>query len=259
MTSEQAMLSRSLATLIAVWAGAIGGCDLLPKKVERPQSLSSPYPAPKVWAVAPLRNESGTTQLDPLRVSDQIAQQVQQVHEIDVVPVNRVVEAMQAAKLREVGSKVDALALINTLDVDGLIVGSLSGWDPYQPPKIGATLQLYARTLPRNEAALDPKALTRAPSDATLPGLRPHRQPVATASGYFDAANGDVRARLLAYAEGRVPPESAGWRRYLLDMDLYGEFVSHELVRRLLGAEWKRLHGHNPARWQDAAARRSDD
>jgi hypothetical protein len=51
----------------------------------------------------------------------------------------------------------------------------------------------------------------------------------------FDAANGSVRAKLLAYAAGRNDPKGAmGPREYLESMDRYCGFVYDMLAEELL-------------------------
>ncbi|QNN24627.1 hypothetical protein HED60_20905 [Planctomycetales bacterium ZRK34] len=240
MTSKKAMLSLAVWTLVVT---TLGGCDLFPKRIEQPRQYASPYPAPKLWAVAPFRNESGTSIVDPARFADHVTQQIQQTPGITIVPVNRVIAAMDAMDMTAVTSLDTAMKLMGALQVDGLLVGTITAWDPYEPPKIGAIMQLYARQLPGGGTALDSRQLTLAGTDPALPGLTAYRQPIATASGHFDAANGAVLQRLTNYARGRAPDDSAaGWRRYLINMDLYSEFVSHELMRRLFAAEWERLH-----------------
>lgn len=241
MTSEKVYLSRTLCVAAVVMAALVSlvGCS---KRIERPTTLTSPYPGPKVWAVAPFRNESGTSLVDSAAMADRLSQQVQQVEGITVLPVNRVFAAMASMKLREVDTVADAMGLMQTLGADGLIVGTVTAWDPYEPPKIGAQVQLYARRSVYRGAGIDSRSLTYASTDKLQPGTVRYDQPVATAGGYFDAAHGDVMYRLVAFAKGRTPDDSpSGNRRYLLNMDLYSEFVSHELTRRLFSAEWQRL------------------
>ena len=244
MTSKKAMMSararwrwRGVACLLVL----IGGCSLPPRPLEEPRRFPTPYPAIKTWAVMPLRNETGTTQADGTAMADRLTQQLQQVEGIRVLPVNRVLEAMAATEITAIDSVGKVNQLMGVLGVDGLLVGTLSAWDPYEPPKIGVTMQLYSRDVAQHEAP-DTRRLTRAATDASLPGVRTTRQPIATVSHHFNAADGDTLRYLQHYAHGRVPPDSpAGWRRYLLSMDLYSEFVSHELMRRLFAAEWQRL------------------
>jgi hypothetical protein len=249
MTSEKAMLT---GRCLLLWALLLAiGCSNEPK-MDRPSALSSPYPGPKLWAVVPLRNESGTTLVDTVRLADKLTQALGETRGITIVPVNRVLAAMQAAEMEDVASVGDAFALMQRLGVDGLIVGSLHAWDPYEPPKIGATIALISRRADRPDEALDSRQLTYA-ATGDRPGLTiSHSQPVAQASGYFDAANHQVLADVREYAIGRTPLESpSGWRRYLLSMDLYTEYVSYTLTRQLLESEWRRMNATAPA---DAAA-----
>ncbi len=252
MTSEKAMLPRHPRTVAArcgalfVLVAMFAGCDT-PPKLDQPGVLNSPYPGPKLWAVAPLNNESGTTLVDTVVLSDKIAQAMQEVRGIDVVPVNRVLAAMSKLEMSGVQSVADARQLMTALGTDGLFVGTLSAWDPYEPPKIGATIQLIARQAPIADGNVDSRELTyQATGDR--PGVTTvHRQPVAQASGYYDAANHQVIGDLHTYAIGRTPLQSpSGWRRYLLSMDLYSEFVSYMLTRELLEHEWHRLHAVPP-------------
>jgi hypothetical protein len=247
VTSKKVNLSRSPQVLwiaLAVWsvmgvvAVVLGGCG--EKAIEEPKAFPSPYPAPKVWAVTPLRNETGTTIADGTAMADHLTEHLQQVRGITALPVNRVLEAMAADNIIAIDSPAKIQRLMNTLNVDGLIVGTLTAWDPYDPPRIGVILQLYSRD--RLAPPLDTRDLTRAPSSNELPGVIAFTQPVSQVSHHFDAADGTTLKYLRHYATGRVPHDSAaGWRRYLLSIDLYSEFVSHELMRRLFDAEWKRL------------------
>jgi hypothetical protein len=244
MTSEQdmTMLRRPWRwiALATVWFACAVGCEST-EPLSDPHHHASPYPATKLWAVAPFANESGFSAVDGMAFADRLTQQLQQVRNLDVLPVNRVLEAMRARRMADVRSVEQAMALLETLGVDGLLVGTITAWDPYTPPKIGATVQLISRRSGAMNVE-DTRRLSSASTDVALPGLTRHAQPVARASWHFDAANHRVLADLQTYAQGRVPPDSpAGWRRYLNSMDLFSEFVSHELMRMIFAAEWDRL------------------
>ncbi len=250
MTSKKVHVARLILALALMCIAA--GCDIFhfPSPPIEPHAYASPYPATKLWAVVPFRNESGTSVADGLAFAEHLSQQLQQVPGIQIVPTNRVIAAMEASKLTQITTVDQAMKLIQTLDVDGVVVGTITAWDPYDPPKIGATIALFSAE--RGEpggTGIDTRQLTASPIDSnTLPGERHWSQPVAQISNHFDAANGSVLTRLQAYATGRVPNDSpAGWRRYLISMDLYSEFVSHELMRRLFASEWSRLRPNTTA------------
>jgi hypothetical protein len=194
--------------------------------------------------VLPFRNESGTTLVDGAAFADRLTQQIQQIDGIDVLPVNRVIETIFGGNTDVVIDTVDEIyELINLLEVDGVIVGTVTAWDPYNPPKIGVLAQLYSRQRRDGSMTLDTRRMSTAGSANDLPGLRFHAQPVTQVGSYFDAANGRVLKNLQGYATGRVPTDSpAGWRRYTLSMDLFSEFVSYELMSQFFAAEWDRLN-----------------
>lgn len=242
MTSKQVPVALAL-----LFAGVLlAGCSLFSHedRIVAPHADRSPYPATKVWAVAPFRNESGTSVVDGIRMAEQLAGQLHQVRGIQVLPVNRVIAAMEASNMTQVTTVDQVRRLLQTLQVDGLIVGSITAWEPYDPPKIGVSIALYSApgSLELQTAAANAPAGT---TTGPLPGEQRWLEPVAQVGSLFDAANGSVLLHLKEYATGRAPSDSpAGWRRYLLSMDLYSEFVSHELMRRLFASEWQRLTGN---------------
>ena len=55
----------------------------------------------QVWAIAPVINLSGQKAVDPILQADLVYQQMQQVHGLTLVPVNRVVEVMAGLEDRK--------------------------------------------------------------------------------------------------------------------------------------------------------------
>ena len=247
MTSAQLMPSGNdrgslsgvawLAAVVLV-GGLAGGCG---RKLKQPDVLAGPYPGVRLWAVAPLANESGVSAVDAYRVADLFTQQVQQVDGINTVPVNRVVLAMRHAGLEAVGSSADAMQLIQLLEVDALVVGTVTAWDPYPPPTLGMAVLLFAGS-GDHASGVDPRELVRATSSDVAPGELGPPGAIAQAAGIFDGRNNETLAWLEAFATGRIEPdEPFGADVYLMDMELYTQFVSYRLIRDLLGFEQRRL------------------
>src|SRR6185369_9689416 len=117
-----------------------------------------------LWAVAPLANESGVSTLDASKVSDALAGAVGQARGMGAIPVNRVFAAMAAKNITFIRTPQDARIVADALGVDGLIVGSVTAYDPYDPPKLGLNLALFQREKPE-ASSLDPKALQRSYTD----------------------------------------------------------------------------------------------
>jgi hypothetical protein len=219
--------------LLAVSGGCAKGPP--PYGVEQPAAL--PENVRAVWAVAPALNLSGVRAVDPLLQADLLYQQLQSVGGVTVIPVNRVAEVYAALRIDKVRSVEQANLVCDLLGCDGLVVPTVTAYDPYDPPKMGASLQVFLKpgsyARPRN---IDPRALARQATpgeDESLPAGPP--PDFEQSVGMFDAANGSVRDRLFAYAAGRHDPVGPlGKKEYLVSMDRYGGFVYHELIVQLL-------------------------
>lgn len=238
MKSEQAMWM-----VLALVVGT-AGCHYRGAKPER---LSAPYGDRQVWAVAPLRNESGSLHADGLKIADRLAQRLETVMGLDILPVNRVLAAMQSLQMQSVTSTEDAIRLRGVLGADGLVVGTVTAYDPYDPPKLGLTIELYVDPKRDSFRATDVRKLVRAATDEmSLPAM-PHRpsQPVSVVSGFYDASDPAVRQKLHRYAAQHTGQDeddpAQGWRLYQIDMDLYTEFVTYLVSQRLLRVEQERL------------------
>lgn len=175
-------------------------------------TITSPYPPGHILAIAPAINQSGSRDFDVLVVSDILFGELQQVHNLTVLPLNKTLAAMQRLKIRAIDSPATAQKLAAALGADGLIVPAVTAYDPYNPPTVGMTLQLYS---------------TPSPSAANAPETQ--------VSAVFNANNQTVLRELRDFAQGRTQNDSAlEERKFLLDADQYMRFVCHAMVRRLM-------------------------
>jgi len=226
--------------------GAAAGCETAPRTTAA-QALVSPYDTvggEPLWAVVPPQNDSGTSLVDPLAVGDEVVAQIAQVRGLTALPLNRTISAMRTLGLDAVRSPGEADALARALGADGVVMGSITAYDPYRPPVFGLTLVVHSRPgLGRSGGGFEVRRLQMSPTefgDAMRSAFG--GRPVSVSSLYLDARDGAVRSRLRAYAEGRTDPGSAlGWREYEASIDLYTRFAAHEAVRGLLNEEWLRL------------------
>ena len=53
--------------------------------------------------------------------------------------------------------------------------GTMTAYDPYQPLKLGAAIQLYRRERQHHASDIDPVELTRAPTERAHPSRRAPR------------------------------------------------------------------------------------
>lgn len=195
------------------------GCSPYPP-LNQPTLLMSPFPATQVWAVVPFANESGVSTADGARVGDQFVKVIEETSGLSCVALNRTLAVMQTLDMRAVMTNADAIRLREAMGVDGLVVGTITNWDPYPPPRIGLAAQVYLRP-----GLVDP---------ATTRTIDPNR-PASLASGVFDASNHAVIAALRRYSISRHQPGGPyGEDIYLVDMSRFSEFASHEILNDLL-------------------------
>jgi hypothetical protein len=225
---------RSIIAALLLTAG-MTGCQIGPKPYGTESQTYLPGKGRQVWAIAPAVNLSGRT-VDPLLQADDLFEQLQQVRGLTVIPVNRVAEIFAALHLAKVQSSEQAAVVCEQLGCDALVIPTITIYDPYDPPKLGAALQILRKDKVAIPPNVDVHALSRdatPPPTATLPP--PNQADFKQAVGMFDATNGSVREKLALYVRGRHDPLGPlGEREYLLNMDRYSGFVYHELIRDLL-------------------------
>src|SRR4051794_7350899 len=165
---------RSITGTVVLGAVALSGaCAPKGPDYGREFVQSLPPHRREVWAVAPALNISGQREVDPLLQADLLYEQVQQVRGLTVVPVNRVVEVYSALGIEQVNSPEQAALVCDLLGCDALLVPTITAYDPYNPPKLGASLHLFRKpgTYAR-PANVDPRELARAaspPPEQSLP------------------------------------------------------------------------------------------
>jgi hypothetical protein len=218
---------------------AVTGCG---PRLQRPELLADLVQPGRVWAVAPFANESGVSAVNTERVADLFTQQLQQVLGVDTVPVNRVILAMRGLDMPAITSAADARRLLFALEVDVIVVGTVTAYDPYPPPTLGAAVQAFTRHGSVPVAGIsDLNELVRSPSGADMDvamGATGAMAASAQAAGIFDASSHQTLAWLESFAKGRTEPGSAfGTDIYLVSMELYTQFVSYRLIHDLLAWE----------------------
>jgi len=242
------------ATLITAAAIALisGACASGPRErpLIAPSVVTAPYSTSQgevVFAVAPLRNETGDLQAPIDEVSDQLLAAVEEVRGVRTIPMSRTLMAMRALEMHGIRSPQELKALADALGADGIVFGSVSGYDPYTPA-ITISVGLFARGERMTNSIEGPAMSTR---DLQGLGAEPPAAPTSTAlvaastwSDHLDGKNNGVQMAVRAYASGRMNgPSALGWRRYLAAMPLFTEFATAEAVRGLMREEWVRMGG----------------
>jgi hypothetical protein len=245
------LCARAGAMVLVALGVALGlGCARAnePTLVE-PGRLVSPYPAASdvVWVVAPLTNESGSSLVDELAVTDELVNQIRQVRGLSALPTNRALAAMRALEIPAIRTPAEAIALATATGADAVLVGTITAWDPYDPPELGLSVALFTRTgamhgIAATGSGTDPMTLrTAVREDAPTAGAV-GMGPVSSVADHADASNHAVLAEVKAFAVGRHDDRTAlGWQVYVKSMKRYTEFVCYRLMDRLLAAERARV------------------
>jgi len=226
-------MMRSITTILTTTLLlTLSACTSKPEYGNEP-GIFLPGSARQTWAVAPAVNLSGVTQVDPILQADLLYTQLQQTAGLNVIPVNRVVEVLAALRIEQIQSEEQAAIICNMLGCDAVCVPTITAYDPYDPPKMGASLHLFRKTNVMS-VGIDPRELVRRASPKPTESTRA-RSNFVQVVGMFDAANGSTRAAALLYAQGRNDPAGPyGAKGYLIEMDRYCGFVYHSLIEELL-------------------------
>ena len=213
--------------------GGLAGC-VSEKRVE-PVMIPNSGMGAMTIAVAPAINVSGSTDFDPSRFADLMASELSHADGVSVIPVSRVLGVLAVDGLETVVSPSHALELTRRLGADAILVFSVTEYDPYDPPRIGITAQLYGTRTGAGAGSLDPVALSRTARLTGADGRREADGVLSQSQRVFDASHNAVVEDVRRFWQKRNGDASPfGWRRYVVDQRAYIRFCCHATIARLL-------------------------
>jgi hypothetical protein len=133
---------KSLRTIALIGCVLASGCSVLPEMSRQP-TFHNPFPQLSKVAVAPFFNLSNEPTVDGRRVATAYFNALQEIPGFEVVPVGVVEGAMREYGIALRGA-ADARRLAQILDVDALIVGAVTDYSPYYPPRMALQVEWYA-------------------------------------------------------------------------------------------------------------------
>jgi hypothetical protein len=137
--------SRSLAfawLLAASIAAALSGCAVIPDVTHQPR-FHNPFPQLHRVAVLPFYNQSREPTLDGEAVAIAYYNELQLIPGFEVMPIG-VTRQYLAALQFEPRTGADYQKLAQVMNVDAVVVGSITEYTPYYPPRIGMSVDWYA-------------------------------------------------------------------------------------------------------------------
>ena len=127
----------SLLTLLAST-----GCSLLPEIAHEP-TLHNPFPQLSKVAVVPFFNQSTEATVDGRQYALSYFNELQLVPGFEVVPVDVVEQTITQLGIR-LENPAEVRRLAQALGVDAVVLGTVTDFSPYYPPRCGLRVEWYA-------------------------------------------------------------------------------------------------------------------
>lgn len=211
---------------LLVGSAAPVGCAGHREPVE-PVIVPNPTLGRVTIAVAPALNLSGSTDFDPNRFADLMAGELTYAERVSVIPVSRVLGVLAAQGADRVGSPAQAREIASRVGADAILVFAVTEYDPYDPPRVGISAQLYAAT-----PATDHPAAGDSASGGASTRL------LAETQRRFDAAHADINDEIRSFARQRSADGSAyGWRKYIVSQQHFIQYCCSATIRALLNGQ----------------------
>lgn len=135
---------RSLRILLVLALMAQGiGCNLILPEVTHQPLVHNPFPQLSRVAVAPFFNQSNDPTIDGLQFASAYFAELQDTPGFEVVPVG-VTQKMITDLAIDLSKPADRRKLCQVLGVDAIVVGAVTDFSPYYPPRCGMRVDWYA-------------------------------------------------------------------------------------------------------------------
>ncbi|MEL7267826.1 MAG: hypothetical protein AAFP69_23870, partial [Planctomycetota bacterium] len=175
------------------------GCTLIPDRQYAPQH-HNPFPQLKRIAIVPFFNQSENPYVNGQRVAESYYQQLQQIPGFEVIPIGVTMQRLRAfeAQRGQPSSGADWQAFAAFLGAEAVVVGSVTDFDSYYPPRMGMAVRWYAA-----DSDLHP-----VPPGYGLPWGTPgekHISPRVRKEAEFHLARAQIKSQ-----RGAIPASGAG-------------------------------------------------
>jgi hypothetical protein len=173
----------------------LAGCHLvLPQTAHQPV-IRNPFPQLSRVAIAPFFNQSDEPTVDGRQFALAYYGELQATPGFDVVPVGVVEEAIIRHRI-DLAGPGEARRLAQLLGVDAVIVGAVTDYSPYYPPRIGLSVEWYAADVGFHEI----------PAGYGLPWGTPQEEFIPD-SLVYEAQLAQARAEMRAVGPGQLVVE----------------------------------------------------
>ena len=118
------------------------GCSLVLPEISHEPVIRNPFPQLSKVAVAPFFNQSDEPTVDGRRIAMAYFAELQKTPGFEVVPVGVVEEAMIMHRV-DLAGPGEARRLAQLLGVDAVVIGAVTDYTPYYPPRMGLRVEWY--------------------------------------------------------------------------------------------------------------------
>lgn len=221
-----------LTLLTALW---VSGCSQ--QRRESQQVDPTGWAAPTVLVVAPVINLSDSSEWDPVKVTDIVAQEFSARPNTTVVPVNLVLASLARRGKTSVRSPADAVALATEFGADATVVTAVTAFQPYDPPLMGLVMQWYAAIPPAPEEGSGPAEHKHGAEPDRTAAAAARSLPRFQVQRVFNAADHETRADIKRFAGRRDGLQSPyEWQVVLKSQELFVRYCSWASVRSITRA-----------------------
>lgn len=135
-------IAARLRMLLGLLVLLASGCAVIPDVTEKP-TFHNPFPQLERVAVLPFFNQSREPTIDGESIANTYAAELQKIPGFEVLPVGVVKQALATLPEEPRGGK-DFQRFARMLGVDAVVIGSVTEYHPYYPPRIGMAVHWYA-------------------------------------------------------------------------------------------------------------------
>lgn len=193
----------------------------------------NPYPDLQKILILPFYNHSLEARMDGVEFANLMANELLKFDGFQVVRPQQILAAGAAVPR----NAEDALRLARQAKVDAVIVVAVTDYDPYDPPRVGVSVQ-FLRAQGRSLSGADIDRIVQSASWRRGP-LEMSREKAGNWMDAFetvyDAHEERIRREVVAYAQAQEESDSpfVGEKEFLAVQSRYLQFVSNQVLNRL--------------------------
>ena len=131
---------RAVFAILLLFAST--GCQLIPEIAHQPV-VHNPFPQLTKVAIAPFFNLSAEPSVDGRQFAQAYFSELQLIRGFEVVPVGVVERAMHTYQL-DLDNPDEVRKLATVLGVDAVVIGAVTDFTPYYPPRCAMQVEWYA-------------------------------------------------------------------------------------------------------------------